>query len=89
MARRHVFLARSQDLSPIMSLKSQSPAIAGATALDQPVPQTTSRWHVLAILSALMGFASISTDFYLPAMPQMAESLAQMPAASTSPFPAS
>jgi DHA1 family bicyclomycin/chloramphenicol resistance-like MFS transporter len=26
-------------------------------------------WHVLAILSTLMGFASISTDLYLPAMP--------------------
>jgi DHA1 family bicyclomycin/chloramphenicol resistance-like MFS transporter len=28
-------------------------------------------WLVLAILSALMGCASISTDFYLPAMPAM------------------
>ena len=28
-------------------------------------------WRVLAILSALMGCASISTDFYLPAMPTM------------------
>ncbi len=28
-------------------------------------------WRVLAILSALMGFASISTDLYLPAMPAM------------------
>jgi len=34
-----------------------------------------SQWHVLAILSALMGFASISTDFYLPAMPTMARAL--------------
>lgn len=32
-------------------------------------------WRVLAILSTLMGFASISTDFYLPAMPAMAGSL--------------
>jgi DHA1 family bicyclomycin/chloramphenicol resistance-like MFS transporter len=32
-------------------------------------------WRVLAILSALMGFASISTDLYLPAMPAMARSL--------------
>lgn len=32
-------------------------------------------WHVLAILSALMGFASISTDLYLPAMPAMAGDL--------------
>lgn len=30
---------------------------------------------VLVVLSALMGFASISTDFYLPAMPAMARSL--------------
>lgn len=33
------------------------------------------RWHVLAVLSLLMGFAAISTDLYLPAMPAMAESL--------------
>ncbi|RYG70532.1 Bcr/CflA family efflux MFS transporter, partial [bacterium] len=32
-------------------------------------------WRVLAILSALMGFASISTDVYLPAMPAMERSL--------------
>ena len=32
-------------------------------------------WRVLVILSALMGFASISTDFYLPALPAMAASL--------------
>ncbi|QEX23219.1 Bcr/CflA family drug resistance efflux transporter [Hypericibacter adhaerens] len=30
---------------------------------------------MLAILSALMGFASISTDFYLPAMPAMGQAL--------------
>lgn len=33
-----------------------------------------SLW-ILAILSALMAFASISTDLYLPAMPAMAQSL--------------
>jgi len=32
-------------------------------------------WQVLAILSTLMGFASISTDLYLPAMPEMGRSL--------------
>jgi MFS transporter, DHA1 family, multidrug resistance protein len=32
-------------------------------------------WRVLGILSALMGFASISTDLYLPAMPAMGRSL--------------
>ncbi|ADP70335.1 drug resistance transporter, Bcr/CflA subfamily [Rhodomicrobium vannielii ATCC 17100] len=41
-----------------------------ATPINAP-----SQWHVLAILSALMGFASISTDFYLPAMPTMARAL--------------
>lgn len=32
-------------------------------------------WHVLAVLSLLMGFASISTDLYLPAMPAMSRAL--------------
>ena len=36
-------------------------------------------WYVLAILSMLMGFASISTDLYLPAMPAMATSLGARP----------
>lgn len=36
-------------------------------------------WSVLAILSALMGFASISTDLYLPAMPEMSLSLGVSP----------
>ena len=34
-----------------------------------------TRLHVLVVLSALMAFASISTDFYLPAMPAMASAL--------------
>lgn len=38
-------------------------------------PAHISRWRVLAVLSALMGFASISTDFYLPAMPAIGEAL--------------
>ena len=32
-------------------------------------------WGMLALLSALMGFASISTDLYLPAMPAMQAAL--------------
>jgi DHA1 family bicyclomycin/chloramphenicol resistance-like MFS transporter len=32
-------------------------------------------WYLLAVLSLLMGFASISTDLYLPAMPAMSRSL--------------
>lgn len=35
--------------------------------------------RVLAILSALMGFASISTDLYLPALPSMARALRASP----------
>jgi DHA1 family bicyclomycin/chloramphenicol resistance-like MFS transporter len=31
--------------------------------------------RVLAVLSVLMGFASISTDLYLPALPAMAAAL--------------
>jgi MFS transporter, DHA1 family, multidrug resistance protein len=47
-----------------------APSNAGNTSSPH-----AGRWHVLAILSALMGFASISTDFYLPAMPSMADQL--------------
>lgn len=32
-------------------------------------------WRVLGTLSALMGFASVSTDLYLPAMPAMSRAL--------------
>jgi len=32
-------------------------------------------WRVLAILALLMGFASVSTDLYLPAMPAMGQAL--------------
>ncbi|MBV1702692.1 MAG: multidrug effflux MFS transporter [Hyphomicrobiales bacterium] len=37
-------------------------------------PVARQPWRVLGILSALMGFASISTDLYLPAMPAMGKS---------------
>jgi MFS transporter, DHA1 family, multidrug resistance protein len=37
--------------------------------------QTAPQYRILLILSALMAFASISTDLYLPAMPEMARSL--------------
>ncbi|GAA4480641.1 multidrug effflux MFS transporter [Gluconacetobacter asukensis] len=37
------------------------------------------RWWVLGILSLLMGFASISTDLYLPAMPAMGQALGASP----------
>ena len=32
-------------------------------------------WYILGVLSLLMGFASISTDLYLPAMPAMGRAL--------------
>jgi MFS transporter, DHA1 family, multidrug resistance protein len=49
-------------------------ATAGMAA--QARPETARQgWHTLAILAALMGFASISTDLYLPAMPAMAHAL--------------
>lgn len=57
-----------------MSAKPQQ-AISAAPGTIEHAAIQTGRWHVLAILSALMGFASISTDFYLPAMPEMANDL--------------
>jgi DHA1 family bicyclomycin/chloramphenicol resistance-like MFS transporter len=48
--------------------------IVGARELAR-AEATRHGWRVLAILSALMGFASISTDLYLPAMPAMGTSL--------------
>jgi MFS transporter, DHA1 family, multidrug resistance protein len=55
-------------------------ALATATAVpdlgEAPAAQRpATRRHVLAVLSALMGFASISTDLYLPAMPEMGRDL--------------
>jgi MFS transporter, DHA1 family, multidrug resistance protein len=50
---------------------------ASTVGASAPVRAEAARhgWRVLAILSALMGFASISTDLYLPAMPAMSASL--------------
>ena len=45
-----------------------SEAIVTAPTAQEDVAQG---WRVLGILSALMGFASISTDLYLPAIPEM------------------
>lgn len=50
-------------------------AVPAATGVR---PQDEAQRHglrVLAVLSALMAFASISTDFYLPALPTMAAAL--------------
>jgi DHA1 family bicyclomycin/chloramphenicol resistance-like MFS transporter len=51
---------------PIKSAKSG--------AIAEPVSGQPG-WYVLAVLSMLMGFASISTDLYLPAIPLMGRSL--------------
>jgi len=48
---------------------SNAKGVVGAAVLEAP------GGYVLAVLSLLMGFASISTDLYLPAMPAMSRSL--------------
>ncbi len=45
------------------------------TTLPQQIQIESPSWYLLAILSLLMGFASLSTDLYLPAMPVMAQAL--------------
>ncbi len=50
-------------------------AASVAEAKPGAAPPTTHGWRVLGVLSALMGFASISTDLYLPALPAMATGL--------------
>ncbi|MCJ2131002.1 multidrug effflux MFS transporter [Methylobacterium sp. E-045] len=54
-------------------------AAVGASTVGAKAPARIEAarhgWRVLAVLSALMGFASISTDLYLPALPTMATSL--------------
>lgn len=56
-------------MTPVTHLKKQRAIEASAVVVSGP------GWHVLAVLSMLMGFASISTDLYLPAMPAMGRSL--------------
>ena len=56
--------------------KSATTTRASATARTDT---TRHRWRTLATLSALMGFASISTDFYLPAIPAMGRTLGAEP----------
>ena len=46
-----------------------------ARHMAKPQPSDKQSLWILATLSALMAFASISTDLYLPAMPAMAKSL--------------
>jgi DHA1 family bicyclomycin/chloramphenicol resistance-like MFS transporter len=60
------------DVFPGDAAECAEAAGAGASARAQAVRHG---WRVLAVLSALMGFASISTDLYLPAMPAMGRAL--------------
>ncbi|MGO4622859.1 multidrug effflux MFS transporter [Ensifer sp. 2YAB10] len=56
-------------------MPSQTETAALRPTAGEVATTAAAGWRVLAILSALMGFASISTDFYLPAMPEMARDL--------------
>jgi DHA1 family bicyclomycin/chloramphenicol resistance-like MFS transporter len=66
------------DLTPAATV-FPGDAAEGATVTGNDVPAQADAarhgWRVLGVLSALMGFASISTDLYLPALPTMATSL--------------
>ncbi len=57
---------------PSPDIRSLQPIAGGAGA---PATQDRQSIFVLAILGLLMGFASISTDVYLPALPVMAKAL--------------
>ncbi len=54
---------------PVRTIRS------GDAARTAQVGEPRHGWRVLAILSTLMGFASISTDLFLPAIPTIAEAL--------------
>lgn len=54
-------------MSLTLYLKKDGDAIASS-----PIYRS---WQILGVLSLLMGFASISTDLYLPAMPEVGRSL--------------
>ncbi len=65
----------TRNLTPGLASKAVVMAACTPTESTTATPAQTSSLVVLAILSALMGFASISTDLYLPALPTMAGAL--------------
>ncbi|WP_267354102.1 MULTISPECIES: multidrug effflux MFS transporter [unclassified Methylobacterium] len=65
-------MAITADIFPGDAAEASDARGAGAPAR---IEAAGHGWRVLAVLSALMGFASISTDLYLPALPTMAASL--------------
>jgi hypothetical protein len=81
-------MSRSLDPKPSCHITDGPPLVpdvfpgdaAESAAIIGDVPAARKEalhhgWRVLATLSTLMGFASISTDLYLPAMPAMSSSL--------------
>jgi DHA1 family bicyclomycin/chloramphenicol resistance-like MFS transporter len=67
------------DIDPVIAPIFPGDAADGAEIIGTDIPARREAaqhgWRVLAVLTMLMGFASISTDLYLPAMPAMSESL--------------
>ncbi len=61
------------------SLPIDAVSVAGHPAGAAQAQAEGQGWRVLAVLGALLAFASISTDFYLPALPTMAASLRSDP----------
>jgi DHA1 family bicyclomycin/chloramphenicol resistance-like MFS transporter len=59
----------------------QAPATGVAIPLTAAPAAERQRLRTLAILSALMAFGPLSTDFYLPALPTMAQGLGCTPGA--------
>ncbi len=72
--------SRCTTTCPACGLRTRTDATSGPAprpslgAAEAP-PQAPQRVLVLAILSMLMAFASISTDLYLPALPAMGHAL--------------
>lgn len=55
--------------------------VKASTTVAECRSSREARWWTLGVLSLLMGFASISTDIYLPAMPAMGRALLASPGA--------
>lgn len=55
--------------------------VKASTTVAECRSSCEARWWTLGVLSLLMGFASISTDIYLPAMPAMGQALLASPGA--------
>ncbi|MCB4769095.1 multidrug effflux MFS transporter [Ancylobacter sp. Lp-2] len=68
----------SEEAQPAADIFPGDATEAAAEVGSSPPARTEAArhgWRVLGTLSALMGFASVSTDLYLPAMPEMGRAL--------------